>query len=134
MGCILCAVGIGSITLLAKKLGLGEAVIIIWLSGLNTATAFLLSDIIPIKIIGKRFLLASIFYGAAYFYLVKTGQMNDRIFISLTVGMEIFFVAHFIERFIFRKNNNKSLIPFQKVLIPVVLLTIASLLAAVKAF
>ncbi len=123
MSCTLCVITLGGGLLLARKLGISDMVFAIWLSGLNTALAFWLSPIIKHKIFGNRFLLASVFYLLAYLYFNRTGQMTRDVFVGLTVGMEVLFVAYFIDR-------KWRLIPFQKVILPLFFLILATLLAA----
>ena len=123
MSCTLCVLTIGGGLLIARKLGISDMVFAIWLSGFNTAIAFYLSSKIKQKIIGNKFLLASLFYLLAYLYFLKTGQMNKEVFVGLTVGMEVFFVAYFIDR-------KWRLIPFQKIIFPLFFLILATLLAA----
>lgn len=130
MGCILCVIGVGGGLLFIKKLGIDEYIAAIWLSALNTSLAFYIASRIRRKIPGLRFIFATIFFLITYFYLLKTHQMNHRIFVGMTVGLETYFVAHFLEAFIFRKNNHKSLFKYQKVVVTLVFLLIASLAAA----
>jgi hypothetical protein len=130
MSCAICVLGIGGGLLIARKLGVDEYVVMVWISGLNTALAYYLSRTINKKIISNKFILAALFYTLTYLYLQNTGQMNHRVFVGLTVGMETYFVAHFIERLIYKKNNSKSLFPFQRAIIPILFLILASLTAA----
>lgn len=134
MGCIFCVIGIGGGLLFLKKLGIEESIVALWVSAMNTAVAFYLAGLIKKKIFGLRFLLSAIFYFAVYFYLLKTNQMNNKVFTGLTVGMETYFVAHFIERIIHKKNKDRNLFPYQKVIITIVFVALASLvtIAALK--
>lgn len=128
--CAVCILGIGGGLLLARKFGVDDYVMAVWISGLNTAMAFYLSGLIKAKTIGKPFLLSVIFYLMTYLYLLRTGQITDRVIVGLTIGIVTYFVAHFIERIMFKRNKEKSLVPFQRVIISVFFLMLVSLAAA----
>lgn len=128
MGCIFCVIGIGGIFIFLKKLGIEEYIAVLWLSALNTATAFYLAGLIKRKIWGLRFIITTIFYFTAYFYFQRSDQMNDKMFTGLTVGMETYFVAHFLDRIIRKKNGEKNMIPYQKVIITIASVAVASLI------
>ncbi len=128
--CAVCVLGIGGGLLLARKLGVDEYVVVVWISGLNTAMAFYLSGLFKERAIVSRFLLSVIFYFITYLYLLQTGQMTYRVVVGLTVGVVTYFVAHFVERIMFKRNKEKSLIPFQRTVISVMFLALASLAAA----
>ncbi len=128
--CAVCILGIGGGLLLARKFGVDDYVMAVWISGLNTAMAFYLSGLIKAKTIGKPFLLSVIFYFMTYLYLLQTGQITDRVIVGLTIGIVTYFVAHFIERIMFKRNKEKSLVPFQRVIISVFFLMLVSLAAA----
>lgn len=133
MSCTLCVMTIGGGLLIARKLGINEYIVAVWMSGFNTAIAFYMSSVIRNRILGSPILLAIIFYLTSYLYLRYTDQMNDAVFLGMTAGGGAFFAAHFLEA-ILRKNKGKSSFPFQRVIIPILFLTLASLSAAVKAF
>lgn len=128
--CAVCILGIGGGLLLARKFGVDDYVMAVWISGLNTAMAFYLSGLIKAKTIGKPFPLSVIFYLMTYLYLLRTGQITDRVIVGLTIGIVTYFVAHFIERIMFKRNKEKSLVPFQRVIISVFFLMLVSLAAA----
>lgn len=123
MSCALCVITIGGGLFIVRKLGISDMVFAIWLSGLNTALAFYLSSKIKQKVIGNRFILASAFFLLAYLYFSKTGQITKEVFTGLVVGMEVFFVAYFIDK-------KLRLFPFQKIVLPLLFLILATLLAA----
>ena len=123
MSCALCVITIGGGLLIARRLGISDLVFAIWASGFNTAVAFFLASKIKHTIIGNRFLLAALFYLTAYLYFSKTGQMNEGVFLGMTIGTGAFIAAYLIDQSI-------RLFPFQKVIIPLFLLLLATLLAA----
>jgi hypothetical protein len=145
--CGLCFLAVGGGLLIARKLGLNDYIVAVWISGLNTSLAFWLATLRVAKAkktetmpshpkggLLKQFFIASLFYLGVYMYFSWSKQMNRQVFIGLTVGMESIFVAHFIGRLIRFKNKGNYLFPFQKVVIPIVFLLLASLVAAVKTF
>ncbi len=128
--CAVCVLGIGGGLLFARKFGVDEYVVVVWISGLNTAMAFYLSSLLRKKFVGNRFLLSIIFYLMTYLYLLRTGQITYRVIVGLTVGVVTYFVAHFIERILFIRNKKKSLFPFQRAIISIIFLILTSLATA----
>lgn len=135
--CPVCIITVGGGLLIAKKLGIDDLLVSIWISGLNTAIAFWLASTIKKKIMNNPFLWSIVFYLFTYFYLFVTKQMGhpknkflgiDKVFFGMTVGLFVFILAHLIDKFIRHKNHGKVLFYYQKVIIPLVLLSAATLI------
>jgi len=133
MGCALCVAGIGGGLFLARRFGLDEAVVSIWLSALNTAVAFFLAGLVKKNEV-FRYLLSAVFYLITIIYLFLTYQINSRVFFGVSVGVLAYVLSFLVEKEIYLRNGRKSVIPFQKTIIPLVFLFAASLFAAVKVF
>lgn len=134
MSCALCVVTIAGGLLIAQQLGISDFVFTLWVSGFNTALAYYLSTKIKVGIINNKYILSALLFLLAYFYFLKTGQMSGEILNGMIVGMILFIISHNIESFLYTKNKRRSLIPFQKAIIPLLFFGIITLLAAVKAF
>jgi len=135
--CPVCVVTVGGGLFIAKKLGIDDLLVSIWLSGLNTAIAFWLATKIKKRILGNPFLLSVIFYGITMIYLIASKQIGhygntylgiDKVILGMSVGLVVFLFSVFTDRFIRRQNNKKVLFSYQKVIIPLVFLTIITLI------
>lgn len=134
MNCTLCVMTIGGGLMIARNLGISEYIVAVWMSALNTAIAFYLSSVIKNRILGSKFLLAALFYLTTYLYLYNTNQANGEVFSGMSIGAGSFFAAYFLEKYLRNRNKRSGIFPFQKVIIPILFLILASLPAAIKAF
>jgi hypothetical protein len=129
--CPVCIVVVGGGLLIAKKLGIDDLLVSIWLSGLNTAIAFWIASTIKRKTWNNKFLWSAGFYLLALVYLWYSKQIGhpsnkfwgiDKVFLGMTVGFIIFLLAVFFDDRIRKKNKGKALFNYQKVLIPLLFL------------
>lgn len=129
--CPLCIVTVGGGLFLAEKLGVDNLLISIWISGLNTAIAFWLASLKKNKFIANPIIVSLIFYGLTllYFWYSKQFGTSHKVFLGLTTGMLVFFLSVNIDKLLRHKNNNRVLVPYQKVFIPVILLGITTFVA-----
>lgn len=132
--CPACIVTVGGGLLIAKKLGIDDLLVSIWLSGLNTAIAFLIASTIkPRQQRGKLqswnnpIIWSTGFYFLTLIYLWYSKQIShpgnkfwgiDKVFLGMTIGFIIFLLAVFVDDRIREKNKGKVLFNYQKVLIP----------------
>jgi hypothetical protein len=130
--CPVCILTVGGGLFIAKKLGIDDLLVSIWISGLNSAIAFWIASTIKNRIINNPFLWSLMFYFFSMTYFFYSKQIGhpvnklyglDKIIVGMTVGLLTFFVAFFIDKFIRFKNGGKVLFPYQKVIIPLVALT-----------
>jgi len=120
--CPVCVITVGGGLLIAKKLGIDDLLVSIWLSGLNSAMAFLIFKKHP-------YLWSLIFYGLTIVYLTYTRQLNyPKVFLGMTIGPLTFFLAIFIDKLIKKIRKGKVLFPYQKVTIPLLLLILVTLI------
>lgn len=132
--CPICIVTVGGGMLIAKKLGIDDLLVSIWISALNTAISFWLASklhndkLMFKKILGNPWLLSILMLGLTLFYFQFTGQIGhpankllgiDKIIFGQTLGMFTMFVGNFIYGFTKYKNSNKTLFPYAKVVFPV---------------
>jgi len=141
--CPVCIVTVGGGMLIAKKLGIDDLLVSIWISALNTAIAFYLADkfkndkMLFKKILGNPWFLSFLLFATTLIYFQTTGQLNhpknqllgiDKIILGQSIGMIAMFIGNFIYGFTKYKNNDKALFPYSKVIFPVglvLLITIA---------
>lgn len=125
--CPVCVVTVGGGLLIAKKLGVDDFLVAIWVSGLNTALAFYLAGRFKKPIFRKPFILSMIFYLLTVLYLLASQQIGhpqntilgvDKVLAGLTFGLLVFVLAVFTEQKIRRLKGGKVLFYYQKVIIP----------------
>ncbi len=135
--CPACVVTIGGGLLIAKKLGMDDLLVSIWLSGFNTAFAFLIVSGAKSRKIFYSVLLSLIFLVLNLLYLFFSGQLFhagntlwgiDKIILGTVVGFIGFLFSVYLDRLVRKTNKGKVLFRYQKVLIPVFLLFIITLL------
>jgi len=135
--CPVCIVTVGGGMLLAKKLGIDDLLVSIWISALNTAISFWVAPKIKIKYLKNPYLLSFLLYFATLFYFYFTDQIGfssnqvigvDKIVFGQTIGLLVMFIANYLDGYVRRKNNNKVLFYYQKVIIPLSFLFIITLI------
>lgn len=126
--CPVCIVTVGGGLIIAKKLGIDDLLVSLWISGLNTAIAFWMAPKIKAKIINNPLLWSVGFYILTLIYLIFSKQVGhqgntflgiDKVIFGTTVGLFIFLGAIFTDKLIRYKNQGKVLFYYQKVIIPV---------------
>jgi len=128
--CPLCIVTVGGGLLIAKKLGIDDLLVSIWISGLNTSIAFYLSTKIKNKILKNPYIWSFLFYLSTYIYLFLTHQIGvstnkfmgvDKINFGMTIGLIVTLYANII-------SNKRKLFDYQKVIIPIIFLVITTVI------
>ena len=126
--CPVCVITVGGGLLLAKKLGIDDLLVAIWISGLNTAMAFYLVKLIKNKLFNNPYIMSLIFFTLTIIYLSVTNQLNhignqiagiDKVFLGMTIGLITFYISQMIDYGIRDKQTRKPRIPYQKVIIPI---------------
>lgn len=135
--CPVCIVTVGGGLFIAQRLGIDDLLITLWISGLNTAIAFFMADKIKKKgIVKNGYFWSILFYLTTVFYFYSSSQAGignnlwgiDKVLFGLSLGVIIFFLSVFIDKFIRQKNQGKVLFYYQKVIIPLSFLLITSLI------
>jgi len=135
--CPVCIVTVGGGMLLAKKLGIDDLLVSIWISALNTAIAFYLAPKIKYKLLNNPWILSFLLFATTLIYFQTTGQLHhpknqllnfDKIIFGQTIGMIAMFIGNFIYGFTKYKNEGKALFPYSKVIFPVGIVLLITLI------
>lgn len=140
--CPVCIVTVGGGMMIAKKLGVDDLLVSIWISALNTAISFWLASQFSLKIKNLKFkifsnpwLLSFIMLALTLFYFQFTNQIGhasnrllgiDKIIFGQSLGLIAMFIGNFIYGFTKYKNNGKTIFPYAKVIFPVSLVLITT--------
>jgi hypothetical protein len=135
--CPVCIVTVGGGMFLAKKLGVDDFLVSLWISGLNTAISFWLAPKIKNKILRNPVIFSLLMLSLTLFYFIYTGQTGasinkvmglDKIIFGQSLGLLIMLFGIFLDRYSRKRNGGKILFPYQKVIFPVGSLIIFTLL------
>lgn len=135
--CPVCIVTVGGGMLIAKKLGIDDFLVSLWISGLNTAISFWLAPKIKNRLLGSPIILSFLMFILTIFYFDYTDQIGsatnkllglDKIIFGQSLGILIMFLGIFVDRYSRKLNNGKILFPYQKVVFPVGFLMLFTLL------
>jgi hypothetical protein len=129
--CPVCIITVGGGMFIAKELGIDDFLVSLWISGLNTAISFWLSTKIKHRVFSILMLNLTLSY---FIFTNKTGSVTNQIFgldkiiSGHILGMFIWFLGIFVDRKSRRLNGGKILFPYQKVVFPISILIIFTLL------
>lgn len=135
--CPVCVVTVGGGLFIAKRLGIDDLLVSIWISGLNTAIAFYIATKINKKILNNPLVLSIIFYLLTIIYFLYSKQIGhlgnsvlgiDKILLGTTVGLFIFLISFFTEKKLRFLNKGKVLFYYQKVIIPFLFLVVTTVI------
>ncbi len=125
--CPLCVVTVGGGMLLAKKLGVDDLLVSIWISALNTAIAFWLAPKLKLKWLKNGPFLSILFLIFTLTYFQFTGQTGhlsnkilgfDKIFLGQSLGLFVMFFGNWLYVFTKKKNGDKTIFPYARVVFP----------------
>jgi hypothetical protein len=134
--CPICIVTVGGGMLIAKKLGIDDFLVSIWISALNVAIAFWIAPKIKIKYLNNKHLLSLILLATTIYYFYFTGQIGhpnnrllgiDKIVFGQIIGFLTMALANHAYFFI-KKKLNHAPFPYAKVVFPlgsIILITFA---------
>jgi hypothetical protein len=131
--CPVCIVTVGGGMILAKKLGIDDFLVSLWISGLNTAIAFWLAPKIKKRVLGNPIIISLLLFISTILYFYFTDQTGssanqilgmDKIIFGQSLGLIIWLLGIFIDRKSRKLNGDKILFPYQKVVFPITLLII----------
>jgi hypothetical protein len=135
--CPVCIITVGGGMFLAQKLGIDDLLVSIWISGLNTVMAYWLAPKIKIKFLKKRIILSFLLFLTTLAYFQFTDQLGvidnrllgiDKIILGQTVGLLMVIAGNIIYADTKAKNHHRALFPYAKVIFPVGLLLLATLI------
>jgi hypothetical protein len=115
--CPVCIITVGGGMFLAQKLGIDDLLVSIWISGLNTVMAYWLAPKIKIKFLKKRIILSFLLFLTTLAYFQFTDQLG--VIDNRLLG---------IDKITKAKNHHRALFPYAKVIFPVGLLLLATLI------
>lgn len=138
--CPICVVAIGTGLGLSRWLGVDDVVSSIWIGAL--LVSMILWTLIEMKKKEWNFPYDGIVISLAYYLLtfvplyyaeIVGHPLNkiwgtDKIIFGTLVGTVIFLLSHWLHLYLKKKNNGKSFFPYQKVVLPVVILILTSLI------
>jgi hypothetical protein len=131
--CPVCIVTVGGGMFLAKRLGIDDFLVSLWISGLNTAISFWLAPKIKNRFLGNPIILSILMLGLTLSYFIFTNQTGsagnqllgiDKLIFGQSLGLIIWLLGIFIDRKSRTLNGGKILFPYQKVVFPVGILII----------
>jgi hypothetical protein len=136
--CPVCTVAVGAGLGLCRFLGIDDTVSGIWIGGLILSSGLWLADFLKKKNWQIKYLdfWSVVFFGLMVVLpLVFMGLIGlpanklwgiDKLLLGMGVGAGVFLLGVWADKFLRRKNNGKVYIYYQKVILPVLFLTIAS--------
>lgn len=134
--CPVCIVTVGGGMILAKKLGIDDFLVSLWISGLNTAISFWLASKIKNRLLGNPIIFSLLMFGLTLFYFIFTNQTGsytnqilgiDKIIFGQSLGLLIWLLGIFVDRKSRVLNGGKILFPYQKVVFPIGILIILTI-------
>lgn len=140
--CPVCVVTVGGGMLLAKKFGVDDFLVSIWISALNTALSFWMATGMKDKALRPKFLhnpwiFSLLMFAMTIAYFQFTDQIGhpsnkllgmDKILFGQTLGMFVMFIGNFIYGFTKFRNGGKTLFPYAKVVFPVGMVIITTII------
>ena len=137
--CPVCVVAVGGGLWLAKVLGIDDLIASIWIGALTTTIAIASGPRFKwIKLPFPEFFWTIIFYTLSLVFLGLQGILNSpyckiwgvcRIWLGITIGTIVIWVGYTLDKFLRTKNaDGKAFFPFQKVVVPLALTLITSLI------
>ncbi len=135
--CPVCIVTVGGGMFLADRLGIDDFLVSLWISGLNVAISFWLATKIKNRVLGNPLLLSLLMFALTLSYFIFTQQTGspanqilglDKIIFGQTLGLFIWLLGIFVDRYSRKLNGGKILFPYQKVVFPIGILLVSTLL------
>jgi hypothetical protein len=139
--CPVCAVAVGVGLGLSRWLKIDDTISGLWIGALIVSLSFILAKwtkkylALSVKLLTFLYfvvLLLTIFIPLSYLHIIgnplNTKWGMDKLAFGTGVGIIVFLFSLFIHGFLKYRHHNKSYFPFQKVIIPVDMLLLASLI------
>lgn len=135
--CPVCIVTVGGGMILAKKFGVDDLLVSLWIGGLNTVIALFLASKFKNKILKNPYFLTIILLVTTLIYFQTSNQFGpstnvlfgiNKVIFGQVLGTILVLIGSFIDKITRLKNNGKVLFYYQKVIFPVGLLIIFTLI------
>lgn len=139
--CPVCVIAVGAGLGLSRWLGIDDTITGLWLGGLTLAVTLWTKNWLVkknIRLPGLALWLALVYYGLVFVPLYAKNILGhplnalwgvDKLIFGAAAGTIIFYAMERWYDFLKAKNNGRANFPFQKIVMPVVALLIASLIA-----
>lgn len=136
--CPICIVAVGAGLGLSRWLGVDDVISSLWIGALLASSSLWTIIWLNKKNWGFKFqkiVVPAVYYvlvlGPLYYYDIIGHPLNkifgiDKIIFGAVLGTIIFMLGLSFHNYLKRKNDNKSFFPYQKVVVPVVILLISS--------
>jgi len=136
--CPVCTVAIASGVGLCRYLGIDDIISGLWIGGLLVSMTVWFKEYLQKKNINFKYsnlIILFVLFFLTFIPLKFTNILGhkynkifgiDRLIFSSIIGIIILYISIFINSWLKKKNNNKVYFPYQKVVIPVLLLIIFS--------
>jgi len=136
--CPVCVIAVGSGLFIAEKLGIDDLIAAIWIGGLISAMALVFADKFRlIKLPWPKVSWTIIGYLLTVASLWAQGKLNNpyckiwgvcKIWLGITIGTLAIWLGAILDKVLRRKNRDRVFFPFQKVVIPLLITLIISLI------
>jgi len=138
--CPLCTVAVGAGLGLSRYLGIDDVITGLWIGGLIVSTIYWIIDWLSKRdknglvvnilttVITYAFVLVPLYWGGIIGHPFNTFLGIDKILFGTSVGSLAFFLGAQLHFYLKKQSNDKVIIPFQKVVVPVGTLWLISLI------
>ena len=136
--CPVCTIAVGAGVGLCRYLGIDDAISGIWVGGLIISLIAWTIDWLNqknIRFLFRKILVAIFYYAIIIIPLYKMNIMGhpqnklwgmDKLLAGIIVGSVVFILSVLFNDFLKKKNQGKVYFPFQRVVVPILFLIIAS--------
>ena len=135
--CPVCFIAAGSALGLAELLGVDDLIASLWIGAVITSAAFWMGDKFKlVKLPRPTLIWPLIFYLLTIGGLYSQGKIGlancrifgvDKVLLGITLGTALFGVGVLLDRWLRTQNKGKVFVPFQKVILPLLLVGLANL-------
>jgi len=135
--CPVCIVTVGGGMLLAKKLGIDDLLVAIWISALNTVISYWLAQKIKVKFLNNPLILSLLLLVTTLAYFFYTKELFvpgnqvlglDKIILGSLLGFFSIITGNYLYQTVKSKNGGKTIFPYAKVVFPFTLTLLVTLL------
>lgn len=138
--CPVCTVAVGAGLVFAKEMGIDDVISSIWIGGLLLSMSLWLVNWLKSKKIKFRFMkpvILLVMYGLVIVPFISSNTIGpsfnrlwgiDKVLFGMAFGALGFGGGMILSDLILKKNNGKVYFPFQKVVIPIIMMIILSLI------
>ncbi len=138
--CPVCVVAVGAGLGFSEWLGVDDVVSSIWIGAFLVATVLwtlvwlkkrnwdFTFDVVVVSLAYYLLTFVPLYYAGIVGHPLNKFLGTDKIIFGSAVGSVIFLLADWLHNYLKKKNGGKSFFPYQKVVVPVITLTLTSLL------